>query len=148
MRGPRRGGDARTRGPPARLRAGVPAGRTRDRGRVPPARSARDRRFAATGSGERVRAGDPEAVGRALFNRLEQPAFALAPRGGAGSPAPPRRAWARAGALMSGSGSAAFAVCRSREEAIRLAAAFENARPAASPSRVSSWSAVLPPDPA
>jgi 4-diphosphocytidyl-2-C-methyl-D-erythritol kinase len=73
-----------------------------------------------------VRAGDPEAVGRALFNRLEKPAFALAPPvesvrnrlNGLGS----------CGALMSGSGSAAFAVCRSREEAIRLAAAFENGR--------------------
>jgi 4-diphosphocytidyl-2-C-methyl-D-erythritol kinase len=78
-----------------------------------------------------VRAGDPDAVGRALFNRLEQPAFALAPAvervrqrlSGLGS----------CGALMSGSGSAAFAVCRSREEAIRLAAAFESARPAGEP---------------
>ncbi len=78
-----------------------------------------------------VRAGDPEAVGRALFNRLEKPAFALAPAvervrqrlSGLGS----------CGALMSGSGSAAFAVCRSREEAIRLAAAFEINRPAGEP---------------
>jgi 4-diphosphocytidyl-2-C-methyl-D-erythritol kinase len=78
-----------------------------------------------------LRAGDPEAVGRALFNRLEQPAFALAPAvesvrqrlSGLGS----------CGALMSGSGSAAFAVCRSREEAIRLAAAFQDGRPAGEP---------------
>jgi len=59
-----------------------------------------------------VRAGDAEAVGRALFNRLEQPAFALAPT--------VERVRQRltnmgsCGALMSGSGSAAFAVCRSR----------------------------------
>ena len=78
-----------------------------------------------------VRAGDPEAVGRALFNRLEPAAFGLAPTvervrqrlTGLGS----------CGALMSGSGSAAFAVCRSREEAIRLAAAFENGRPLGEP---------------
>jgi len=78
-----------------------------------------------------VRAGDPEAVGRALFNRLEQPAFALAPA--------VERVRQRltslgsCGALVSGSGSAAFAVCRSREEAIRLAAAFQNARPPGEP---------------
>ena len=74
-----------------------------------------------------VRSGDPEAVGRALFNRLEPPAFALAPA--------VERVRQRltslgsCGALMSGSGSAAFAVCRSREEAIRLAAAYRDAEP-------------------
>jgi 4-diphosphocytidyl-2-C-methyl-D-erythritol kinase len=78
-----------------------------------------------------VRAGDPEAVGRALFNRLEQPAFVLAPV--------VERVRQRltnlgsCGALLSGSGSAAFAVCRSRDEATRLAAAFENARPPGEP---------------
>jgi 4-diphosphocytidyl-2-C-methyl-D-erythritol kinase len=78
-----------------------------------------------------VRAGDPEAVGRALFNRLEQPAFVLAPV--------VERVRQRltslgsCGAMMSGSGSAAFAVCRSRDEATRLAAAFENARPPGEP---------------
>lgn len=78
-----------------------------------------------------VRAGDPEAVGRALFNRLETPAFALAPA--------VERVRQRltslgsCGALMSGSGSAAFAVCRSRDEAIRLAAAFRNAKPPGEP---------------
>jgi 4-diphosphocytidyl-2-C-methyl-D-erythritol kinase len=78
-----------------------------------------------------VRSGDPEAIGRALFNRLEQPAFALAPaveevRGrlaGLGA----------AGALVSGSGSAAFAVCRSRDEAVRRAAEYRNTRPPGEP---------------
>jgi 4-diphosphocytidyl-2-C-methyl-D-erythritol kinase len=80
---------------------------------------------------EAVRAGDPEAVGRALFNRLEEPAFRLAPiveqqRRRLGSLGP-------CGALMSGSGSAVFAVCRSREEAVRVAAEFRRTRPAGEP---------------
>lgn len=80
---------------------------------------------------EAVRAGDPEAVGQALFNRLEEPAFALAPvveqlRRRLGSLGP-------CGAVMSGSGSAVFAVCRSREEAIRVAAEFRRTRPAGEP---------------
>ena len=41
-----------------------------------------------------VRAGDAGGRRPALFNRLEQPAFALSPRGGTSSPAP--RGWARA----------------------------------------------------
>jgi 4-diphosphocytidyl-2-C-methyl-D-erythritol kinase len=78
-----------------------------------------------------IRSGDPEAVGRALFNRLEQPAFALAP---AVEQVRQRlTSLGSAGAMMSGSGSAAFAVCRSREEAIRLAVAFENTRPGGEP---------------
>jgi len=78
-----------------------------------------------------VRAGDPVAVGQALFNRLESPAFALAPL--------VERVRQRltdlgsCGALLSGSGSAAFAVCRSRDEATRLAAAFTSARPPGEP---------------
>jgi len=78
-----------------------------------------------------VRAGDPDAVGRALFNRLEKPAFALAPAVERVS----RRlaGLGPCGAMMTGSGSASFAVCRSRQEAIRLAAAFENARPQSEP---------------
>ena len=78
-----------------------------------------------------VRAGDPEAVGRALFNRLERPAFALAP-----VVEQVRRRLAGlgpCGALMSGSGSAAFAVCRSREEATRLAGVFRSTRPPGEP---------------
>lgn len=78
-----------------------------------------------------VRAGDPEAVGREMFNRLEEPAFALAP---VVEQVRNRLAWlGSCGAMMSGSGSAAFAVCRSRQEAIRLAAAFRSARPPGEP---------------
>ncbi|MBA4189742.1 MAG: 4-(cytidine 5'-diphospho)-2-C-methyl-D-erythritol kinase [Planctomycetaceae bacterium] len=74
-----------------------------------------------------VRLGDPTAVGRALFNRLEEPAFALSPkveviRNRLAGVAP-------CGARMSGSGSAVFAVCRDRAEATRVAAAFRNADP-------------------
>ncbi len=74
-----------------------------------------------------LRSGDPEAVGRSLFNRLEEPAFALAPVVGQF-----RDQLARlgvCGARMSGSGSAVFAVCRSREEATRVAEAFRKTRP-------------------
>lgn len=74
-----------------------------------------------------VRAGDPGAVGRSLFNRLEEPAFALSPvveqvreRLAGVSPF---------GARMSGSGSAVFAVCRDRAEAGRVAAAYRRAEP-------------------
>lgn len=76
-----------------------------------------------------VRSGNPEAVGRALFNRLEEPAFALAPQ--------VRQARDRllalgpCGAQMTGSGSAVFAVCRSRAEALRVAAAYHAAGPPA-----------------
>src|SRR5581483_9816286 len=78
-----------------------------------------------------VRSGDPEAVGRALFNRLEEPAFALAPvvegiRRRLADLGP-------CGAVMSGSGSAVFAVCRSRGEATRVAEEFRRARPAGEP---------------
>ena len=77
------------------------------------------------------RAGDPVALGRALFNRLEEPAFALEPVVG--------RIRARladlgpCGALMSGSGSAVFAVCRDRTHAVQVAGAFQDARPADEP---------------
>lgn len=78
-----------------------------------------------------VRTGDPEAIGRALFNRLEQPAFEI-------SPLVERvrqrlTALAPCGAMMSGSGSTVFAVCRNREEAISLAERFRSNRPAAEP---------------
>ena len=77
------------------------------------------------------RSGDAEALGRALFNRLEEPAFALEPLvgrirrrlGGLGP----------CGALMSGSGSAVFAVCRDRTHAVQVAGAFQDARPADEP---------------
>jgi 4-diphosphocytidyl-2-C-methyl-D-erythritol kinase len=74
----------------------------------------------ADGSAARaaLAAGDVEALGKALFNRLQEPAFALAPAvadtyrrvAGAGA----------AGALMTGSGSCLFALCRSPAEARRV----------------------------
>ena len=84
------------------------------------------------------RAGDPEAVGRALFNRLEATAFVAEPlvervrrRLAAVEPAP-------CGAMMSGSGSTVFAVCRDRAHALAVAGAFQASRPADEPeSRVS-----------
>ncbi len=73
------------------------------------------------------RAGDPEALGRALANRLQEPAFSLSPpvaavhRRLAGSDP--------AGCLMSGSGSTVFALCRDRREAVRIADAIRTTRP-------------------
>jgi 4-diphosphocytidyl-2-C-methyl-D-erythritol kinase len=62
--------------------------------------------------------GDVEALGRALHNRLQEPAFELAPA---------VAEWHRrlaavgtAGCLMSGSGSCLFALCRSSAEARRV----------------------------
>lgn len=78
-----------------------------------------------------VRAGDPRAVGRSVFNRLEAPAFAL-------SPAVQRirdrlAGLGPCGARMSGSGSAVFAVCRDRAEAVRVAERFRAGRPGDEP---------------
>jgi len=77
------------------------------------------------------RAGDPDALGAALFNRLQPAAIHLAPvvetvyRRLAGlNPA---------GCLMSGSGSAVFALCRDSNEAHRVANAFRATRPPAEP---------------
>jgi 4-diphosphocytidyl-2-C-methyl-D-erythritol kinase len=77
------------------------------------------------------RAGDPDALGAALFNRLQPAAVHLAPvvetvyRRLAGlNPA---------GCLMSGSGSAVFALCRDFRDAERVAMAFRAARPPAEP---------------
>ncbi|HEV3386344.1 MAG TPA: 4-(cytidine 5'-diphospho)-2-C-methyl-D-erythritol kinase [Gemmata sp.] len=78
-----------------------------------------------------IRLGDPAAIGRALFNRLEQPAFALSPvveqlrqRLVGLSPC---------GAMMSGSGSAMFALCRNRVEAFQVAERFRSSRPPEEP---------------
>lgn len=75
--------------------------------------------------------GDPAALGAALFNRLQPPAFGLAPfvevvyrR---------LRSLNPAGCLMSGSGSSVFAVCRGRADAARVAAAFRAATPPGEP---------------
>jgi 4-diphosphocytidyl-2-C-methyl-D-erythritol kinase len=90
-----------------------------------------------------VRMGDPEAIGRALFNRLEQPAFAMSPvveqvrRRLAGL--------APCGALMSGSGSTVFAMCRNRDEAALVAERFRSSRPGTEPeSRVLVVSSLAP----
>ena len=74
-----------------------------------------------------VRAGDPAAVGRAMFNRLEEPAFALAPQ--VKQTRDRLAALGGFGARMTGSGSAVFAVCRSKEEANRVAVALRDSRP-------------------
>jgi 4-diphosphocytidyl-2-C-methyl-D-erythritol kinase len=81
------------------------------------------------GSGEAarraLRAGDPEAVAAALFNRLQDAAFAAEPD--------VERAFRRLagcgplGCLVSGSGSAVFAVCRDRADAARVAGRFRAA---------------------
>jgi 4-diphosphocytidyl-2-C-methyl-D-erythritol kinase len=73
------------------------------------------------------RTGDAEALGRAIFNRLEEPAFALEPLVGRirhrlGSLGP-------CGAMMSGSGSTVFAICRDRDHAIQVAKGFVDSRP-------------------
>ena len=84
-----------------------------------------------TAAREALRSGDPEALGRALFNRLQSPAFGLAPivevvyRRLAGvNPA---------GCLMSGSGSAVFAVCRDQQDAARVAGLFRATTPPGEP---------------
>ena len=72
------------------------------------------------------RAGDAEKLGRVIFNRLEDAAFALEPvvgriRQRLGSLGP-------CGAMMSGSGSAVFAVCRDRIQATQMAGSFQDSR--------------------
>ncbi len=77
------------------------------------------------------RTGDAAALGRAIFNRLEEPAFALEPLVGG-----IRRRLAESGpcgAMMSGSGSAVFAVCRDRAHAKQVANEFVQSRPVAEP---------------
>jgi len=67
---------------------------------------------------EALASGDVEALGRALFNRLQEPAFVLSPAVAAAY----RRVQGvgAAGCLMSGSGSSLFALCRSPSEARRV----------------------------
>ena len=77
------------------------------------------------------RAGDPDALGAALFNRLQPPAVHLAP---AVETVYRRLVGLKpAGCLMSGSGSAVFALCRDSHEAHRVAQAFRASRPPAEP---------------
>lgn len=71
-------------------------------------------------------AGDVEALGRLLFNRLQPVAERLCPAvaglcGRLAGPGP-------AGCLMSGSGSTVFALCRGPGEALRLARATASVR--------------------
>lgn len=77
------------------------------------------------------RAGDAVALGAALFNRLEAPAFGVEPL----VERVRRRlaALGPCGALMSGSGSTVFAVCRDRAHAAAVADAFRHSRPADEP---------------
>jgi 4-diphosphocytidyl-2-C-methyl-D-erythritol kinase len=78
---------------------------------------------AATESGEQLKqavaAGDTDAIGRLLFNRLQPAAEKIAPA----IPAYCRRLaqLGPAGQLLSGSGSSLFALCRDRSEAERIA---------------------------
>lgn len=78
-----------------------------------------------------IRMGEPAALGRALFNRLEQAAFGLSPvvarvRQRLSGLAP-------CGAMMSGSGSTVFALCQNRDEAVRVAERFRSSRPPEEP---------------
>lgn len=69
-----------------------------------------------------LRAGDKDALGRALFNRLQAPAFAVAPA--VESLYRELAALGPLGCQLSGSGSALFALCRDALEANRIAAAI------------------------
>ena len=68
---------------------------------------------------EALEAGDAPRIGSLLFNRLEEPAFVMNPK-----VAELRRLLdreSRLGSLMTGSGSAVYALCESRNEAEELA---------------------------
>ncbi len=80
---------------------------------------------------EAFRAGDPEALGRALFNRLEAPAEEVAPA--VGRIRQRLAALGPCGARMSGSGSSVFAVCRDRAHAREVASRFTETRPSDEP---------------
>jgi 4-diphosphocytidyl-2-C-methyl-D-erythritol kinase len=78
-----------------------------------------------------VRLGEPNLIGRALFNRLEEPAFALSPV--VGQVRNRLSGLAPCGAMMSGSGSAVFALCQNRAEAASVAERFRMSRPPEEP---------------
>jgi len=67
---------------------------------------------------EALASGDVEALGRALFNRLQEPAFVLSPA--VAETGRRVQGVGAAGSLMTGSGSALFALCRSPSEARRV----------------------------
>ncbi len=69
-----------------------------------------------------LRAGDPEALARTLHNRLQEPAFALAPDVAATFER--LTACGALGCLLSGSGSSLFAVCKDSGHAQRVAERF------------------------
>ena len=77
------------------------------------------------------RTGDASGLGAALFNRLEEPAFALEPL--VGRIRNRLAACGPCGAMMSGSGSTVFAVCRDRAHADAVAEKFVRTRPADEP---------------
>lgn len=78
-----------------------------------------------------LRRGEVSALGKHLFNRLQEPALELEPQLGR-----LHRRLAQVapfGACLSGSGSALFALCRSRTEAIHVAEKFLRQQPADEP---------------
>ncbi|MCX7699557.1 MAG: 4-(cytidine 5'-diphospho)-2-C-methyl-D-erythritol kinase [Gemmataceae bacterium] len=81
--------------------------------RVPAERIRSERMRQALGTG------DVEALGRCLHNRLQEPAESLLPV--IREICERLRQAGTAGCLMTGSGSAVFALCRDRHEAIRVA---------------------------
>jgi len=88
-----------------------------------------------------LRAGDVEALGRSLHNRLQEPAFTVATP--VGQVYRRLAALAPLGCRMSGSGSALFALCRDRREAERTAERFRAETPPDEPASqvyvVRSW---------
>jgi 4-diphosphocytidyl-2-C-methyl-D-erythritol kinase len=76
-------------------------------------------------------AGDVDALGAALFNRLQEPAFELCPAAADWH----RRLteYGTAGALLTGSGSCLFALCRNPQEARRVHDDLSSGQPPGSP---------------
>jgi 4-diphosphocytidyl-2-C-methyl-D-erythritol kinase len=78
-----------------------------------------------------VAAGDPEAIGRCLHNRLQPVAEGICPEVLAVRQR--LEALAPAGVLMSGSGSTVFALCRDHGEALRIVRALASETQATNP---------------
>ena len=81
-----------------------------------------------------VAAGDVVEAGRQLFNRLQAPAESLCPA--VGRLATALAGLGPAGALMSGSGSSVFALCRDPGEALSLARAWRSVADDGEPARI------------
>lgn len=75
-----------------------------------------------------LRRGNVAEIGRAMFNRLEEPAQRVAPN--IAEVLNCLKSESPAGVQMTGSGSACFALCRDRREALRIAESVRAARPA------------------